>query len=244
MFKKSKRTRFRMISALIIGVISLQSETIYSFTNHSYGLELTPSEFHMKNMRPGFVEDHTLTVKNTGNQVIKYTVKAKLKTGEKLFNELNVTVKHENKELYKGKLKDLTITPSVIPGSTDDPLTFSIGLPGKTGNKFQGLATSYEIQVQGEGEDPPVDGGDPGEDPGDGNGGDDENNSSKPPFQNTSPKDGNQSLTPPSKDTRSLPQTGEENSIALMLSGLFMSLTGLGVLLIKKSILPNPFRRV
>ncbi|WP_226536307.1 LPXTG cell wall anchor domain-containing protein [Fictibacillus halophilus] len=239
MFKRKKIQRIivGIISVLMIGIISLQSEKIYSFSNGSYGLELTPAEFHMENMRPGYMEDHTLTVKNTGDLIIKYTVKIAFKSGEKLFKELNVTVKHESTELYKGKLSELTILPRILPANTDDPLNFSIGLPGEAGNEFQGLTTSFEIQVQGEGEDPPTDGEDPGEDPGE----DDGNN---PPDSNTPPQDGNGTSTnPPSKDTGSLPQTGEENPILLILSGVFMSLAGLGLLLIKKSILPNPFRR-
>jgi LPXTG-motif cell wall-anchored protein len=246
MFKRKKIQRMiiGIISVLMIGIISLQSEKIYSFSNDSYGLELTPSEFHMDNMRPGYVENHTLTVKNTGDLIIKYTVKLSFKSGEKLFKELNVTVKHENAELYKGKLSELTISPRTLPANTNDPLTFSIGLPGEAGNEFQGLTTSFEIQVQGEGEDPPTDGEDPptdGEDPGEDPGEDDGNN---PPDSNTPPQDGNGTPTnPPSKDSGSLPQTGEENPILLILSGVFMSMAGLGLLLIKKSILTNPFRR-
>jgi LPXTG-motif cell wall-anchored protein len=231
--KKIQRMIVGIISVWMIGIISLQSEKIYSFSNGSYGLELTPSEFHIENMRPGYMEDHTLTVKNTGDLIIKYTVKSAFKSGEKLFKELNVTVKQGNTELYKGKLSNLSIEPRTLPARTDDPLTFSIVLPGETRNDFQGLTTSFEIQVQGEGEDPPTDGEDPGED--DGN---------NPPDSNTPPQGGNGTPTnPPTKDTGSLPQTGEENPILLILSGVFMSMAGLGLLLIKKSILPNPFRR-
>jgi LPXTG-motif cell wall-anchored protein len=247
MFKRKKIQRMivGIISVFMIGIISLQSEKIYSFSNGSYGLELSPSEFHMKNMRPGYMEDHTLTVKNTGDLIIKYKVKSALKSGEKLFKELNVTVKQESAELYKGKLSELTISPRTLPGKNNDPLTFSIGLPGEAGNEFQGLKTSFEIQVQGEGEDPPTDGEDPGEEPGGdpgGNPGEDDGNG--PPDSNTPPQDGAGTPTnPPTKDTGSLPQTGEENPILLILSGVFMSMAGLGLLLIKKSILTNPFRR-
>jgi LPXTG-motif cell wall-anchored protein len=239
MFKRKKIQRMivGIISVLMIGIISLQSEKIYSFSNGSYGLELTPSEFHMENMRPGYMEDHTLTVKNTGDLIVKYTVKSAFKSGEKLFKELNVTVKQGNTELYKGKLSNLSIEPRTLPARTDDPLIFSIGLPGEAGNEFQGLTTSFEIQVQGEGEDPPTDGEDPGEDPG-------EEDGNNPPDSNTTPQDGDGTPTnPPTKDTGSLPQTGEEDPILLILSGVFMSMAGLGLLLIKKSIVLNPFRR-
>ncbi|MQR94612.1 LPXTG cell wall anchor domain-containing protein [Fictibacillus phosphorivorans] len=166
-----KQIIYGVMAVLIIGAAAIQSEKIYSFSDGSYGLELTPSEFQMKNMRPGYSEDYTLTVKNTGNQLLKYNVKTKHKTGEMLFSALIVTVKKDNTELFKGKLRELTITPRALPAKTDDKLTFSIGLAGEAGNEFQGLATTYEIQVQGEGEDP--DDGDPGDgDPGDGDPGD------------------------------------------------------------------------
>lgn len=235
--KKVHRMIAGIIWVLIIGVISFQPEKIYSFSNDSYGLELTPSEFHMDNMRPGYIQDHTLTVKNTGSSIMKYTLKTTVKSGEKLFNELNVTVKQENTELYKGKLSDLTISFRTIPAKTEALLTFSIGLPGEAGNEFQGLKTSYEIQVQGEGSAPPTDGEDPGENPG-------KDDGNKPPTNNTPPQDGTERpANPPTKDTGALPQTGEENPLFFLLSGVFMAVAGLGLLLIKKSILPNPFRR-
>jgi LPXTG-motif cell wall-anchored protein len=121
-------------------------------------------------------------------------------------------------------------------------------LPGESGNEFQGLATSFVIQVQGEGADPTDPPGDNGGTPGD-NGGNPpgnnggtpgDNNGNNPPGQNPPPKDNTQT---PSKNTGSLPQTGEQDPLLLMLSGLFISLAGFGLLLVKKSIIPNPFKR-
>jgi LPXTG-motif cell wall-anchored protein len=65
-------------------------------------------------------------------------------------------------------------------------------------------------------------------------------NTNEPPSNNPTPT---KPAVPPSKDTGSLPQTGEENPLFIIMSGLFISLAGLGLLLIKKSILPNPFKR-
>jgi LPXTG-motif cell wall-anchored protein len=65
-------------------------------------------------------------------------------------------------------------------------------------------------------------------------------NTNEPPSNNPTPT---KPADPPSKDTGSLPQTGEENPLFIIMSGLFISLAGLGLLLIKKSILPNPFKR-
>jgi LPXTG-motif cell wall-anchored protein len=62
----------------------------------------------------------------------------------------------------------------------------------------------------------------------------------EPPSNNPTPT---KPADPPSKDTGSLPQTGEENPIFIILSGFFILLAGLGLLLIKKSIIPNPFKR-
>jgi LPXTG-motif cell wall-anchored protein len=92
--------------------------------------------------------------------------------------------------------------------------------------------------------DPPDD-GDPPDPPDDGDPPDppDDNEppgTNEPPSNNPTPT---KPADPPSKDTGSLPQTGEENPIFIILSGFFISLAGLGLLLIKKSIIPNPFKR-
>ncbi|ANX13741.1 hypothetical protein ABE41_017160 [Fictibacillus arsenicus] len=87
--------------------------------------------------------------------------------------------------------------------------------------------------------DPPDD-GDPPDPPGDGDGTDPPPGTNEPPSNNPTPT---KPADPPSKDTGSLPQTGEENPLFIILSGFFISLAGLGLLLIKKSIIPNPFKR-
>jgi LPXTG-motif cell wall-anchored protein len=99
--------------------------------------------------------------------------------------------------------------------------------------------------------DPPDD-GDPPDPPDDGDPPDPPDHNEPPPNDNeppntNEPPSNNPAPTkpadPPSKDTGSLPQTGEENPILIILSGFFISLAGLGLLLIKKSIIPNPFKR-
>jgi LPXTG-motif cell wall-anchored protein len=90
--------------------------------------------------------------------------------------------------------------------------------------------------------DPPDD-GDPPDPPDDNEPPPNDNeppNTNEPPSNNPTPT---KPADPPSKDTGSLPQTGEENPILIILSGFFISLAGLGLLLIKKSIIPNPFKR-
>ncbi|MBH0173629.1 LPXTG cell wall anchor domain-containing protein [Fictibacillus sp. 23RED33] len=104
----------------------------------------------------------------------------------------------------------------------------------------------------GDGDPPdPPDDGDPPDPPDDGdppNPPTDTNNppgSNEPPSTNK-PPNGSTPTKPveqPSKATGSLPQTGEENPMFIILSGFFIFLAGLGLLLIKMSVLPNPFRR-
>ncbi|MFE1243001.1 LPXTG cell wall anchor domain-containing protein [Fictibacillus sp. NPDC058756] len=93
--------------------------------------------------------------------------------------------------------------------------------------------------------DPPDD-GDPPDPPDDGDPPDPPDDN-EPPTEDIEPPSNNPPPTkpadPPSKDTGSLPQTGEENPLFIVLSGLFISLAGIGLLLIKKSILPNLFKR-
>jgi LPXTG-motif cell wall-anchored protein len=99
--------------------------------------------------------------------------------------------------------------------------------------------------------DPPDD-GDPPDPPDDGDPPDPPDDNEPPPNDNeppgtNEPPSNNPTPTkpadPPSKDTGSLPQTGEENPIFIILYGFFISLAGIGLLLIKKSIIPNPFKR-
>jgi LPXTG-motif cell wall-anchored protein len=90
--------------------------------------------------------------------------------------------------------------------------------------------------------DPPDD-GDPPDPPDDNEPPPNDNeppNTNEPPSNNPAPT---KPADPPSKDTGLLPQTGEENPILIILSGFFISLAGIGLLLIKKSIIPNPFKR-
>jgi LPXTG-motif cell wall-anchored protein len=90
--------------------------------------------------------------------------------------------------------------------------------------------------------DPPDD-GDPPDPPDDNEPPTDDNEppgTNEPPSNNPTPT---KPADPPSKGTGSLPQTGEENPLFIILSGFFISLAGLGLLLIKKSIIPNPFKR-
>ncbi|MDR7073337.1 LPXTG cell wall anchor domain-containing protein [Fictibacillus barbaricus] len=252
--RKLKRMIFVLIPAYLVGAFMLQADKISASSEEQYSIQINPSEFNVKNMRPGYVEDYTLTITNTGNEQVKYNVKSKMNAGEALYNQLKLTVKQNNKELYNGKLSNLTINPrNLIPHEHED-LTFSIGLNEGAGNEFQGLAASFKFQIQGEGQDPDDDGGGgdpPGDDggtPGDGGGntpGDNDgtpgdNNGNNPPGQNPPPKDNSQA---PGKSTGSLPQTGEESPLFMIMSGLFISLAGLGLLLVKKSIIPNPFKK-
>ncbi|MBH0164247.1 LPXTG cell wall anchor domain-containing protein [Fictibacillus sp. 7GRE50] len=262
---------------------TFKSEKIYSYNNEIYGLEVTPSElFNIQNMRPGYEEDYTLMLKNTGNQPLSYSIKSELSSGDELlFNQLIIKVSKEGSILYLGKLSNFYFrSQQGLAAHAQDNVKFTIGLPGESGNEYQGLSASVVIDIKAEPSsppnpgdgDPPDNGGDPddggnpddGDDPGDGDNPDDGDgtnppddnnpptddheppstneppNTNEPPSNNPTPTKPNDS---PAKNTGSLPQTGEENPILIIMSGFILLLAGLSLLLIKKSIIPNPFKR-
>ncbi|WNB92487.1 LPXTG cell wall anchor domain-containing protein [Bacillus sp. NEB1478] len=248
--KKLKRIVFGLIPAFLVSTFMVHPDKIYSFNEDQYRIEINPASFNFQNMRPGYVENYTLTVTNTGNQAIKYKIKSENISGESLYNQLNLTVMQQNEELYDGKLSDLTIDSRNLSAHKHEDLTFSIGLTEEAGNEFQDAATSFKFQVQGEGEDSD-DGGTPGDGGGDDGGnppGDDGSNPGTPGND-----DGNNTpgQKPPSKgdsgtpgnNSGKLPQTGEENPMAMILSGLFISLAGLGLLLVRKNTNSKSFKR-
>lgn len=187
--------------------------------------------FDIDNFKPGDWAPRELTIQNNGNQDFSYNIQSRMKSGsEKLYNQFQLKIEDASGTVYKGNLKDFKgLDPRPLAAFSEETLTLTVEFPYISGNEFQGLNTEVEfvLYAEGKGEPPPPDTENPDED---------EDNGSTPPS--------NDSNNPPAKDTGSLPQTGEDNPIFIILSGLFISMAGLAFLLIKKSILPNPFKRV
>lgn len=183
--------------------------------------------FNIKDFKPGDWAPRVLTIQNNGNQDFSYNIKSRMKSGsEKLFNVFQLKIEDQSGIIFKGELQDFKgLDPRPLASFSEEKLTVTVEFPYVSGNEFQGLDTEVEfvLYAEGENEPPPPDKEEP-----------DEDNGSTPPGNNN----------PPAKDTGSLPQTGEDNPIFIILSGLFISMAGLALLLVKKSILPNPFKRV
>ncbi|MBD7964938.1 LPXTG cell wall anchor domain-containing protein [Fictibacillus norfolkensis] len=187
--------------------------------------------FDIENFKPGDWAPRELTIQNNGNQDFFYNIQSRMKSGsEKLYNQFQLKIKDQSGLVFQGELKDFKgLDPRPLAAFSEETLTLTVEFPYISGNEFQGLNTEVEfvLYAEGKGEPPPPDTDNPDED---------ENSGNTPPS--------NDSNNPPAKDTGSLPQTGEDNPIFIILSGLFISMAGLALLLIKKSILPNPFKRV
>jgi LPXTG-motif cell wall-anchored protein len=175
--------------------------------------------FTISNMAPGDTDSKSLSIINNSETDFQYKLTTKHATGSlPLFNDLMVKVSNNGEIVFKGKLKDLIFANTRdLKKGEKDILTFNIEMPINLGNEYQGLTTVVDFIFSAVGDIEP-----PGNE--DNPNGDDTNN-------------------PPIKDKGSLPKTGEENPIFIIMSGLFISMAGLALLLIKKSILPNPFKR-
>ncbi|WP_226536312.1 LPXTG cell wall anchor domain-containing protein [Fictibacillus halophilus] len=187
--------------------------------------------FDIDNFKPGDWAPRELTIQNNGNQDFSYNIQSRMKSGsEKLYNQFQLKIEDKSGMVYQGNLKDFKgLDPRPLAAFSEEKLTVTVEFPYISGNEFQGLNTEVEfvLYAEGKNEPQPPDTEDPDED-----------------GDNGSTPSSNDSNNPPAKNTGSLPQTGEDNPIVMILSGLFVSMAGLTLLLIKKSILPNPFKRV
>jgi LPXTG-motif cell wall-anchored protein len=185
--------------------------------------------FDIKDFKPGDWAPRVLTIQNNGNQDFSYNVQARMKSGsQKLYDQFLLKIEDGSGLIFQGDLKDFKgLDPRPLAAFSEVKLTVTVEFPYVSGNESQGLNTEVEfvLYAEGKNEPTPPDTEDPGQD-----------NEGTPP--------GNSNDNPPAKDTGSLPQTGEDNPIFMILSGLFISIAGLALLLVKKSILPNPFKRV
>ncbi|MBH0156588.1 LPXTG cell wall anchor domain-containing protein [Fictibacillus sp. 5RED26] len=185
--------------------------------------------FDIDDFKPGDWAPRVLTIQNNGNQDFTYNLQSRMKSGsDKLFNVFHLKIEDSSSVIFKGNLKDFEgLDPRPLAAFSEEKLTVTVEFPYVSGNEYQGLDTDVEFVLYADGENapPPTD-------------------TEKPNQDNGSTSPGNNSNKPPSTDTGSLPQTGEDNPIFIILSGLIISMAGLALLLVKKSILPNPFKRL
>lgn len=139
---------------LIISIVFVLTPTkkIAAQTNElqEIDISISPIEvlFDVKNMKPGDFATRELTVINNGTEDFNYTSSVHLSSGsKKLFDELILVVKDEEKELFKGKLSEFKgFTSRSLSSSTNEKLTFTVEFPAHLGNEFQGLFSEVELK--------------------------------------------------------------------------------------------------
>ncbi|MEI5907572.1 TasA family protein [Bacillus spongiae] len=103
--------------------------------------------FNITNMKPGDWATRTITIHNNGKQDFNYSMSTKRNAGSKeLYNELQIVISDEKKELYSGNLSHFEGFPlRNLLKSADEEITFKIDFPSYLGNEFQGLEVEVEF---------------------------------------------------------------------------------------------------
>ncbi|TCP30239.1 LPXTG-motif cell wall-anchored protein [Scopulibacillus darangshiensis] len=206
--------------------------TSASKTAAEIDLATTPQDylFNVNNMKPGDWATRTLTIHNKGNKSFNYNLDVGRKSGsEKLFDQLIVKIEDQSGVLYQGGLKDFKGFESrSLQDFDSEDLTFTVKFPKKSGNEYQGLVTDVAFNFF-------VD------------------SDMAPSTQGGGTHNDGGGLTPVSTHVTSntdgagwkgmLPQTGESNPLLIIIPGVILTAAGIILLLIKKSIIPHPFKR-
>jgi LPXTG-motif cell wall-anchored protein len=195
-----KKHHIKLIIFLLIFIQGHFFFTSKAFAAQSdFDLATIPDDilFDVSNMKPGDWGNRELVVQNKGIYDFNYTLKIKNINGSrKLYDELLLQVTKGTDLYFNGRLKDFAdFSPQFLAKGTEEIINVRIEMPYELGNEFQGLTTSFEIELYAEsvmdggGGDPdddrdpddddnpgddqdPGDGGDPGDDQDPGDGGD------------------------------------------------------------------------
>ncbi|WP_438296760.1 hypothetical protein [Sporosarcina sp. FA15] len=131
------------------------------------GISPKDTLFEISNMKPGDWAPRTITVKNLGSKDFAYQMQLENSGEKKLFNELLLEIKADDKELYQGKLAAFKSLPArKLTRGSGENLDITIRFPEHLGNDFQGLGAAFVFTFTAEGRDNPGNGG--GDNPGDG----------------------------------------------------------------------------
>jgi len=137
--------------------------------NADIDIGISPKDtlFEISNMKPGDWAPRTITVKNLGSKEFAYQMQLENSGEKKLFNELLLEIKADDKELYQGKLAAFKSLPArKLTRGSGENLDITIRFPEHLGNDFQGLGAAFVFSFTAEGRDNPGNGG--GDNPGDG----------------------------------------------------------------------------
>jgi LPXTG-motif cell wall-anchored protein len=169
--------------------------------------------FSLENMAPGDINSATITIQNTTEELMNYDVSSSLQSGSKLFYDHLQLQVLDQDTILYDGLLSQLKMKALRELKKNSSETLTFKILFPITSKNEFQGLKSVVAFHFTGNGDEL---------------------------NEPPSDGD---NPPTKDTGSLPQTGEENPLFIILSGLFISISGLALLLIKKSIIPNPFKR-
>ena len=168
----SKLFRVFPILLLISGICFFPVTSVFADGEDNAGkddidISISPNDtlFEISNMKPGDWAPRTITVKNLGSKDFAYQMQLENSGEKKLFNELLLEIKVDDKELYQGKLAAFKSLPArKLTRGSGENLDITIRFPEHLGNDFQGLGAAFVFTFTAEGRDNPGNGG--GDNPG------------------------------------------------------------------------------
>ncbi|QNK87533.1 hypothetical protein H7992_20495 [Sporosarcina sp. resist] len=168
----SKLFRLFPVLLLISGICFFPMTSVLADGEDNMGnadidISISPNDtlFDISNMKPGDWAPRTITVKNLGSKDFAYQMQLENSGEKKLFNELLLEIKADDKELYQGKLAAFKSLPArKLTRGSGENLDITIRFPEHLGNDFQGLGAAFVFTFTAEGRDNPGNGG--GDNPG------------------------------------------------------------------------------
>lgn len=144
-----------MGSPLPTSAVSNENDAVNQVAQKEIDIATSPHKifFNLTNLKPGDRVTKILTVYNNGKQDFNYLFSNKFITGsEKFYHELLLKVTDSEKILYEGKLKDFhKLDARGLASGTEEKLTFTVEIPFKLGNEFQGLGCEFQFKLYVEG---------------------------------------------------------------------------------------------
>jgi len=151
-----KKKKIGLITLVIVLFFTILTTEVFSddvkIIRQKEGLIVEPStkSFDLSTLKPGDTEKAKLTIINNGEDSLEVSIGLE-RVGEKqkidLFEQLQLILNYDSKQIYKGKMSDLEDT-SIPLGNLDidttKELIATIHLPGpKTGNEYQNKEVEF-----------------------------------------------------------------------------------------------------
>ena len=116
-------------------------------------ISLSPKDtlFTINNMKPGDWAPRTITVNNSGSKDFTYHMQLWNNGEKKLFDELLLEIRADDKELYQGKMAEFKfIAARKLVSGSEESLDITIRFPEHLGNDFQGLEAAFTLNFTAE----------------------------------------------------------------------------------------------